>query len=106
MKNNLKMKNYNNLVDALRDLKLRGYVNDFNLKPECLECKTLELELHPENFEITETYRFEGDSSPDDNSILYAIESSDGIKGVLVDAYGTYAEAMSPEMAMKLRQKK
>ena len=50
-------------------------------------------------------YRFEGDSSPDDNSVLYAIESKGGIKGVLVDAYGTYAEAMSPEMAMKLKQK-
>ena len=57
------------------------------------------------DFKITEMYRFEGDSSPDDNSVLYAIESKDGIKGVLVDAYGTYAEAMSPEMAMKLKQK-
>ncbi|MDB4768706.1 phosphoribosylpyrophosphate synthetase [Saprospiraceae bacterium] len=99
------MKDYNNLVDALQDLSARGFTNDFNLKPNCLECKKLELELHPEDFKITEMYRFEGDSSPDDNSVLYAIESKDGIKGVLVDAYGTYAEAMSPEMAMKLKQK-
>ena len=99
------MKNYNNLVDALQDLNARGFTNDFNLKSNCLECKKLELEIHPEDFEITEMYRFEGDSSPDDNSVLYAIESKGGIKGVLVDAYGTYAEAMSPEMAMKLKQK-
>jgi hypothetical protein len=99
------MKDYNNLVDALQDLSARGFTNDFNLKSNCLECKKLELELHPEDFEITDIYRFEGDSSPDDHSVLYAIESKDGIKGVLVDAYGTYAEAMSPEMAMKLKQK-
>jgi len=96
------MKDYNNLVDALLDLRSRGFTNDFNLKPYCLECTALKLELHPEDFEIKEPYRFEGDSSPDDNSVLYAIESKDGVRGVLVDAYGTYAEAMSPKMAMKL----
>ena len=98
------MKDYTNLVDALQDLQARGYINDFNLKPHCVECVALRLQIHPEDFEINEMYRFEGDSSPDDNSVLYAIESRDGIKGVLVDAYGTYAEAVSPEMANKLRQ--
>lgn len=57
------MKDYNNLVDALQDLSSRGFTNDFNLKSNCLECKKLELEIHPEDFEITEMYRFEGDSS-------------------------------------------
>lgn len=99
------MKDYNNLVDALQDLKARGYTNDFNLKSQCLECSALNLQLQPEDFKINEMYRFEGDSTPDDNSVLYALESIDGIKGVLVDAYGIYAEAISPEMAMKLRQK-
>ncbi len=35
-------------------------------------------------------YRFEGASDPGDNAILYAIETTDGVKGTLVDAYGTY----------------
>ena len=100
------MKNYSNLIEAINDLKARGYNNDFNLKPHCLECTTLQLQLHPENFEVKEVYRFEGDSSPDDNSVLYAIESDKGIKGILVDAYGTYAEAISPEMAAKLKSTK
>ena len=96
------MKNYNNLVDALQDLNTRGFTNDFNLKHNCLECIDLDIELHPEDFEIKEFYRFEGDSSPDDNSVLYAIKSKNNIKGVLVDAYGTYTEAMSHAMAKKL----
>lgn len=97
------MKNYANLIEAINDLKARGYNNDFNLKPHCLECTTLQLQLHPEDFEVKEVYRFDGDSSPDDNSVLYAIESDKGIKGILIDAYGTYAEAISPEMAAKLK---
>lgn len=98
------MKDYFNLVDALQDLKNRGYTHDFNLTPDCLECIALELQVHPEDFEIKEFYRFEGDSTPDDSSVLYAIESKDGIKGVLVDAYGPYAEAITPEMATKLKK--
>jgi hypothetical protein len=96
------MRDYQNLVEALNDLKERGYENDFNLKPFCVECASLQLQLHPEDFEIKEMYRFEGMSNPDDSSVVYAIESLSGIKGVMVDAYGVYAEALTPEMAAKL----
>lgn len=99
------MRDYQNLVEALNDLKTRGYENDFNIKPFCLECTSLQLQLHPEDFEIKEVYRFEGMSNPSDNSVLYAIESKKGIKGVLVDAYGAYAEALTSEMANKLGRK-
>ncbi|NEW80103.1 MAG: phosphoribosylpyrophosphate synthetase [Gelidibacter sp.] len=97
------MKNYDTLSEAINDLQLRGYTYDFNLKPECLECASLKIEVHPENFKVDEIYRFEGMSSVDDNSILYAISSINGIKGTLVDAYGVYAENISEEMRKKLR---
>ncbi len=35
--------------------------------------------------------RFEGVSDPDDMAILYAIESLDGTRGSLVDAFGVYS---------------
>ncbi|WP_373056379.1 phosphoribosylpyrophosphate synthetase [Zunongwangia sp. H14] len=97
------MKNYDTLSEALNDLQSRGYTYDFNLKPRCLECPSLKLEIHPEDFIVDETYRFEGMSSTDDNSILYGISSKNGIKGTLVDAYGVYAEHISDEMRKKLR---
>lgn len=97
------MRDYQNMVEALDDLKKRGFENDFNLKPYCLECASLQLQLHPEEFEIKEVYRFEGMSNPEDNSVVYAIKSRNGVKGVLVDAYGVYAEALTLEMANKLR---
>jgi|GEM_PF-119410 len=96
------LKQFQSLVDALADLGRRGYKADFEIEPTCLYCSELNLRLQPEEFKVTEVYRFEENSSPEDNSVLYAIESSDGVKGTLVDAYGTYAENMSFEMAQKL----
>ncbi|WP_027066177.1 hypothetical protein [Maribacter sp. Hel_I_7] len=97
------MKSYDTLSEAIQDLQKRGYIYDFNLKPHCLECASLKLEIHPDDFEIDELHRFEGMSSTDDNSILYAISSKNGIKGTLVDAYGVYAENISEQMRKKLR---
>lgn len=96
------MKNYVSLTDAIRDLKSRGYTEDFNLHPTCIECPSLKLQLHPEQFTIDEFYRFEGMSNPDDNSIVFAISSPQGVKGILVDAYGVYAENLTGEMITKL----
>ena len=96
------MKAYDTLVEALKGLKSRGYTLDFNLQPDCLHCAANDIRLHPEDFEITETYRFEGETNPSDESVLYAIEAKDGSKGVLVNAYGIYADAASATMAKKL----
>lgn len=97
------MKNYNTLSEAINDLQTNEYPYDFNLKPECLECASLKIEIRPEDFKVDKIYRFEGMSSTDDNSILYAISSKNGIKGLLVDAYGVYAENISEAMRIKLR---
>jgi hypothetical protein len=98
------MKNYDTLSEAINDLQANnGYTYDFNLKPECLQCASLKLEIQPEDFKIDKAYRFEGMSSTGDNSVLYAISSKNGIKGLLVDAYGVYAENISEAMRKKLR---
>lgn len=97
------MKNYETLSEAINDLKKRGYTYDFNLKPESIMCYSKKLKIHPEDFKVDETYRFEGMSSVGDNSVLYAISFNKEVKGLLVDAYGVYAENISEAMRKKLR---
>ncbi|MBD0368348.1 MAG: hypothetical protein ICV53_19865, partial [Flavisolibacter sp.] len=46
----------------------------------------------PKDVKAVNFYRFEGISDPDDMSILYAIETCDGRKGTLIDAYGNYSD--------------
>jgi hypothetical protein len=97
------MKNYESLVDALDDLKKRGYQADFEPQSNCLYCSNLDLRLTEEEFQIDEVYRFEGDSNPDDNAVVYAFTSPEGVKGTIVDGYGAYSENLSFEMAQKLQ---
>ena len=94
---------YSTVTEAINGLRARGYTLDFNLKPECVECSALDIRLHPDDFMIDEFYRFEGVSNPDDNSIVFAVSSKDGLKGVLVDAYGVYADSLTDEMVKKLK---
>lgn len=97
------MKNYESLTDALDDLKKRGYEADFATQTVCLYCGDLDIRLDPEDFHVDEVYRFERNSNPDDNSVLYAISSSTGVKGTLVDGYGAYSEYLNFEMIKKLQ---
>lgn len=95
------MKTFETLSEAIEDLKIRGYSNDFNLHPEWIECPPLNLKLKPDEFHVDEVHRFEGATNPDDSAVLYAISSSK-LKGVLIDAYGAYSASLSSEMIARL----
>ena len=97
------MKNFETLTEAVNDLKARGYGLDFNLRDTRIECSSTGAQLSPAEFEITETYRFEGNTDPGDEMVLYAIESKDGLKGTLVNAFGPYANTASDELIAKLK---
>ena len=96
------MKSYDTLTEAITCLKARGFDLDFNLKETQIECTTTGRKLSPNEFEITEVYRFEGDTDPGDEMVLYAIESKDGLKGTLMNAYGVYSNTISNELIGKL----
>ncbi len=92
---------YDTVSEAVNGLKKRGFGLDFNLSENCLVCQDQQYQAR--DFEITEVHRFEGETDPADEAVVYAIESSDGTKGVLVTGYGISAEGMSAEMARKLK---
>lgn len=95
---------YDTLTAAVADLGKRGYEHDFNLEGDCLACKALNIKLRPQEFQIDEFYRFEGMTDPADSAVVYAVSSpSSNFKGILIDAYGVYAENISPELLEKLK---
>lgn len=98
------MESYDTLSEAITALRSQGYTEDFNLKQNWIECRNGQYILSPDDFHIEKTFRFEGATNPDDESILYAISSAKhDLKGVLVNAYGIYSEPLMDEMVKKLR---
>src|SRR5215216_3629251 len=95
------MYRYDSVAHAIDDLRSRGYTEDFNLRENCIFCNGKE--YSPYEFEIREVIRFEGDSDPADEAVVYGIESASGVKGVLVNGYGYSSEPMGEEIARRLQ---
>lgn len=94
---------YATLSEAVNDLQRRGYTADLTLGGHCVVASAQGLVLDPADFEIDEFHRFEGATDPADESIVYAIHSArNGLKGILVNAFGTYAGELTQEMVRKL----
>jgi hypothetical protein len=99
------MENYTpTLSQVMNQLREEGYTVDFNLNDDCVHCHGGNIVLNPDEFHIDKYFRFEGNSDPDDNAILYAISSEKHqLKGVLVNGYGIYSESLTNNMIQKLR---
>ena len=81
------------LANCLNRMISEGYTEDFSITEKGLEALQKHSHYSPEEIQIVNFFRFEGESDPGDNAILYVIETADGVKGTLVDAYGTYNDS-------------
>ena len=79
------------LSSCVNRMKKEGYVEDFQVTENGLTTFDHRKNFGPDQVRIVNFYRFEGESDPGDNSVLYVIETDDGLKGTLVDGYGAYA---------------
>ena len=84
---------YDTLVEAMTKLKERGFNYEFDFKNQHLCCASEKREYGANELKIVEIHRFEGITDPEDSSVLYAVEANDGSKGLVIDAYGMYADA-------------
>lgn len=102
------MKNYDTASEAINDLAKRGYTSDFKvlIDNDCLECSHTSSRLSPEEFQIDETHRFEGNTDPGDEMIVHAISSpKHNLKGVIINGYGTYADTSTSRIISLLKKK-
>ncbi|MDX5422181.1 MAG: hypothetical protein LPK07_01375 [Hymenobacteraceae bacterium] len=81
------------LVNVLNRLRKEGFKHDFKVSADGTACSVEDnKEFTPEQVRIVDFYRFEGESNPDDMSILYALETDTGLKGTISNSYGPYAD--------------
>jgi hypothetical protein len=73
-------------------LEQEGFTQHFTVRNHVLRSTDTGHTFGPRDIDIRQFARYEGVSDPDDMSIVYAIESHDGARGTLVDAFGTYSD--------------
>lgn len=94
---------YATVSEAISQLQNKGFTIDFNLKENSL---VYHYEKYGDCFEIVDVYRYEGNSDPADEAVVYAIESNTGLKGILVAGFGISVDNETVEILKKLRMKK
>ena len=94
------------LSEILNKLKKEGYTEDFNQVESGSEGPGHLIRRHPEAFVVDRHYRFEGNSNPDDEAVMYAISSRKfQVKGVLVNGYGISSDAATDALLNVLQAK-
>lgn len=83
----------NTLTQLTNKLVKDGYLDTYKVTTRGLFSNREEKYFTPEEVSVINFYRFEGQSDPADNTILYQIETAHGGKGLLIDAYGAYSDA-------------
>ena len=86
---------YTTVLEALEDLKEKGFDHDFNLHTEAIK-------KNPNEYAVHHVYRYEGDSDPDEESVVYGIISISGKKGVFVSGFSANSDSEVAHILEKL----
>lgn len=90
------------LVECMAVLRERGYKHNFTATKEDTVLDDAKKEYKPEEVKISSFYRFEGESDPGDSSILYAIETNTGEKGIIINSYGPTSDTKTTSFIEKV----
>jgi putative NADH-flavin reductase len=82
------------LAEAIDDFADKGFTEHLGVRGDHLRDLDSGAIFAAHEVVIRGFERFEGVSDPDDMSIVYAIETVDGMQGTLVDAFGVYSNPM------------
>ncbi|MCG6188360.1 hypothetical protein [Maribellus maritimus] len=103
----MKKKNnsYDTLVEAIEILKEQGYTHNFRINENGLLVEGKEEGYIAGEVELHEFHRFEGNTNPADMSIVYAVQTSSGKRGLVVDSYGVNGSEITSKFMNKVAQK-
>jgi hypothetical protein len=80
-------------IMLIEELEANGFVTRFRTKDDKLQCIDTGKFYEPEDLQIVGIHRYEGTKDLGDQSVIYAISDGQGMRGVIIDSYGAYADA-------------
>ena len=97
--------NYMNTLTAVVNKVVKaGYTDSFKVNKQGLYSTVKANYYSPSQVRIINFYRFEGQSDPADNTILYVVETDDDQKGTLIDAYGPYSDEATNKFMQEVEE--
>lgn len=84
---------YETVLDAIHAAGEQGYRFGFIPETRGLRCVETGDFFSPDQFVIDAFHRVEGATDPAENAIVYLVKTTTGVKGILVDSFGMYANA-------------
>lgn len=91
------------LSEALRRLGAAGYTESFRAEPDGLRAVESGCIHEPESLRIEEIVRFEGDSDPQDEAVVFALRCPEhSARGTYVVAYGPGMAPLDVQMVQRL----
>ena len=100
-----KNNNYDTLVEATQALTKLGYTHNFSITENGMLAEGKGEGFTAEEVNLHEFHRFEGNTNPADMSIVYAVQTISGEKGIVVDSYGVYGSEITSKFMNKVAQK-
>ena len=97
--------NYDTLVGAIESLKKLGYTHNFRVTQNGLLVESKGNSYTADEVELNELQRFEGLTNPSDTSILYAVQTNSGERGLVVDSYGVNGSEATSKFMNRVAQK-
>ena len=94
---------YETLSQATNALTKEGFKDGFKAEEKSIVGSHTSKSYLPEELKIVQTYRFDGMTNPQDDTVVFAIEANDGNKGTLIMSYSSQHN-QNVELIKKIRK--
>ncbi|RQP09734.1 MAG: hypothetical protein EAS48_08335 [Chryseobacterium sp.] len=85
------------LSQVMEKLRERGIYKETRMhEDDKVYLQDSEKPYQPEDLTILKNFRFEGDSNPDDNAVLYVLSDNENNKSYMIDSYGAASNYTGP----------
>lgn len=91
---------YKTAIEAIQCLRKEGYTADLKVYENGIFYK--DSQFRADEFEITHTFRFENNTDPIDDAVVYGIKSNTNNKGILIITNAVYFGPISQTLMNKL----
>lgn len=101
----MQIEHFETLSQATNQLTKEGFTDGFRTEKDKIVGSSSGKQYLPEEMAIIKTFRFEGMTNPQDNTVVFGIEADDGNKGTLIMSFSSQ-HSQDVELIKRIPEKK